>query len=150
MPPILNTPESDITATSELGVEFSGIVEINTPDLDPSSGLVELPDQVVDVANLINQGCSGKQQQSKFVVTGRGGLPPSLAEAIANEAIVVDWVTLNPDESLSTRAMENVPVRDRIVEATGWVIGANGKVILTAGEPTVSPHNSRLRTIECP
>jgi len=31
-----DTPESDITATSALGLEFSGTVEINTPDVDPS------------------------------------------------------------------------------------------------------------------
>lgn len=145
LPPILNTPESDITATSARGFEFSGVVEINTPDIDPSSGLIELPDQVVDVATLIDRRCSGGQQQSRFVVTGRGGLPPSLPEAIASDAIVVDWVTLNPDAPQSTTTGENFQVGDRIVEATGWIIGANGEVILTASEPT-----SWQRTTDCP
>lgn len=40
LPPILDTPQSDITATSARGFEFSGVVEINTPDVDPSSGLI--------------------------------------------------------------------------------------------------------------
>ncbi|HBE53382.1 MAG TPA: filamentous hemagglutinin [Cyanobacteria bacterium UBA11369] len=170
LPPILNTPESDITATSARGFEFSGVVEINTPDVDPSSGLIELPDQIVDVANLIDRRCSGGQQQSRFVVTGRGGLPPSLPEAIATDAIVVDWVTLGqesavgagftdnltaPTDILSKPAPkdeqgrggagENFQVSDRIVEATGWIIGANGEVILTASAPT-----SWQRTTECP
>ncbi|MCA1993073.1 MAG: S-layer family protein, partial [Coleofasciculus sp. S288] len=43
------TPESDITATSELGPEFSGTVEITTPDADPSRGLTPLPSDLVDV-----------------------------------------------------------------------------------------------------
>ncbi|MBE9041882.1 S-layer family protein, partial [Oscillatoriales cyanobacterium LEGE 11467] len=36
------TPESDITATSALGAEFSGAVQIQTPVVDPASGLVAL------------------------------------------------------------------------------------------------------------
>ncbi|NJK53001.1 MAG: S-layer family protein, partial [Leptolyngbyaceae cyanobacterium SU_3_3] len=42
------TAESDITASSALGAEFNGVVELNTPDVDPSQGLVELPSDVVD------------------------------------------------------------------------------------------------------
>ncbi len=35
------TSQSDITATSELGAEFSGVVELNTPGIDPSAGIIE-------------------------------------------------------------------------------------------------------------
>lgn len=42
------TPESDITASSNLGPQFSGTVEINTPDVDPSRGLVSLPAVPID------------------------------------------------------------------------------------------------------
>ena len=31
------TPESYITATSDLGPKFSGTVELNTPDVDPTT-----------------------------------------------------------------------------------------------------------------
>ncbi len=37
------TSLSDITPSSRLGREFSGTVEINNPDVDPTQGLVELP-----------------------------------------------------------------------------------------------------------
>ncbi|WP_039961417.1 filamentous hemagglutinin N-terminal domain-containing protein, partial [Kamptonema sp. PCC 6506] len=63
------TPESDITATSDLGAQFSGVVVINTPDINPSSGLVELPTDVLNAANLTVQGCGGDRGNS-FVVTG--------------------------------------------------------------------------------
>jgi filamentous hemagglutinin family protein len=151
LPPILDTPESDITATSQRGVEFSGVVEINTPDVDPSSGLVELPQAVVDVATLIDRRCSVASQQSRFVVTGRGGLPPSLPEAIATDAIVVDWVALGQG-SRSRGAGEQVSrgAGEQIVEATGWVKGANGEVILTATEPAVTLHHSWQRPTYCP
>ena len=36
------TPESDITATSNLGASFSGEVILNTPEVDPTSGITEL------------------------------------------------------------------------------------------------------------
>ncbi|HEY9659314.1 MAG TPA: S-layer family protein, partial [Allocoleopsis sp.] len=46
---------SDITASSELGVQ--GTININTPDVDPSRGLTELPEDVVDASNQIAQTC---------------------------------------------------------------------------------------------
>ena len=40
---LAETPEtSDITATSNLGPEFNGQVILNTPEVDPTSGLTEL------------------------------------------------------------------------------------------------------------
>ncbi|MBE9130106.1 S-layer family protein, partial [Coleofasciculus sp. LEGE 07081] len=50
------TPESDITATSALGPDFSGIVELNTPEVNPSQGLVELPQTPIDPTRLIATG----------------------------------------------------------------------------------------------
>ncbi len=49
------TEKSDITATSELGPQFNGEVNINTPDVDPSDGLIEFDDTIPDVSNLLNQ-----------------------------------------------------------------------------------------------
>ncbi|MDF0554482.1 S-layer family protein [Kamptonema sp. UHCC 0994] len=85
------TSESDITATSDLGAQFSGVVVINTPDINPSSGLVELPTDVLDAANLTVQGCGGDRGNS-FVVTGRGGLPASPFDALSSDAVVVNWI----------------------------------------------------------
>ena len=69
------TPLSDITATG-VSSEFSGTVDIITPGIDPARGLAELPTEVVDASDLIATGCRGVQGSS-FVVTGRGGLPPT-------------------------------------------------------------------------
>ena len=69
------TPLSDITATG-VSSEFRGTVDIITPGIDPARGLAELPTEVVDASDLIATGCRGVQGSS-FVVTGRGGLPPT-------------------------------------------------------------------------
>jgi len=124
---------SDITASSRFGV--SGTVTINTPDVDPSRGLVNLPTNIVDASGLIARSCRGggeriASQQSEFVVTGRGGLPPSPSEALGTQAV---WQDLRPP----TRQVATVTQLDEqfaspIVEARGWVINPDGQVILTA------------------
>lgn len=87
------TSESDITASSELGID--GVVEINTPDVDPDEQAVNLPEEVVDVSGLVAQSCPAgggavARGLSEFVVTGRGGLPPTPGEALKSDMVLVD------------------------------------------------------------
>ena len=53
----------------------------------------------------------------------------------------------NTSTTVSTNPINPTP--HRIVEATGWVIAANGDVILTSSAPTVTPHSSWQRTADC-
>lgn len=142
------TPRSDITAT---GAISSGTITLNTPDADPRNGLVELPTNLVDITRLIAPDCpiGTRYAANEFFITGRGGLPPNPREALANNAIDVDWVTPNPQEQRSRGAGEpSIPTE--IVEATGWARGANGEVILTANLPNATPRGSWYRSILCP
>ena len=153
------TPESDITASSEFGV--NGVIDIETPDIDPSHGLVVLPAQLVDTSALIASGCgvSKRQQQSKFIVTGRGGLPlrpgdanispyptgsvrsiPSSSPSIAPAISVSGSVT-------ATNATGSEPAP--IVEATGWVFNDKGEIVLTAQANTSTPHNPWMNPATC-
>ncbi|MEO1394633.1 MAG: S-layer family protein [Cyanobacteria bacterium J06634_5] len=68
------TSESDITATSALGPEFDGEVVLNTPNLDPDSGLVRLPEAASDPNDQIMAGCVG-DRGNRFVLAGQGGIP---------------------------------------------------------------------------
>ncbi len=147
------TPQSDITASSKLGID--GVVRINTPDIDPSRGLVALPTQLVDASGLIAQNCSsgGSQVASTFTVTGRGGLPDNPSETLSSNAV---WTDLRPNPNLAatssssaiaTRA--NHPTAAPLVEAQGWVINDKGEVVLTASAPTVTPHNPGLTPAQC-
>jgi large exoprotein involved in heme utilization and adhesion len=71
------TELSDITASSELGVQFNGVVQLNTPDIDPNRGLAALPTNVIDPSQLIANSCLGRsnRREGKFIITGNGGLP---------------------------------------------------------------------------
>ncbi|MEH2352610.1 S-layer family protein [Nostoc sp.] len=130
------TEKSDITASSELGV--SGEVTINSPDTDPSRGLIQLPSNLVDASQQIAQGCTprGRQNASRFIATGRGGLPQSPNEPLRGRAVITGWVDLpvqvthRVTDNSSTASMTKSD--DRIVEAQGWIVDANGNVMLVA------------------
>jgi len=158
------TPLSDITASSEFGV--NGVVQINTPDLDPSKGLAALSGELVDVSGLVGSGCeAAREQSSQFVVTGRGGVPPNPNETLRHARVLVDLGT--PSVSQESALTTNSPyptVRSTtdiqhpssssnraapLVEATGWVMDSKGEVILTDKAPTVTSHSSWLRTSSC-
>ncbi len=139
------TPLSDITASSEFGV--NGVVEINRPDVDPSQGLINLPTEVVDPTTLVDNRCQivSRSTKSEFIITGRGGLPPNPNETLGEEGLLEDLGT-SPVVRVGEQERRRSPALaspssppDRIVEAQGWIIGSNGKVILTAQSPTATP-----------
>lgn len=71
------TPLSDITATSNLGPEFNGIVQINTPDSEVQPDAGSLPERTIDIDQVIAQSCIRPMGRGQFLITGRGGLPPA-------------------------------------------------------------------------
>jgi large exoprotein involved in heme utilization and adhesion len=150
------TPLSDITASSKFGVD--GVVELNTPDVDPSQGLATLPVELVDVSGLIAQGCPAGggtvgQGQSEFIITGRGGLPPSPSETLRSDAVRVNSAAPTvPAANRSVRAIASQPPRPTtvpLVEAQGWATNAKGEVVLTAAAPTLTTHSPWLSPTGC-
>ncbi|MBD0344148.1 MAG: S-layer family protein, partial [Coleofasciculus sp. Co-bin14] len=146
------SPESDITATGG-SPELSGTVEINTQNVDPNAGLFALPVQPADTE--LAQGCQagGGQEQSRFVVIGRGGLPPNPKEALSSDDVFVNWIPLTPggenpsSPAVSTKATNTTPAP--LVEAQGWVMNNKGQVVLTASAPTVTPHSPWQTSNSC-
>lgn len=146
-----DTPLSDITASSQFGAP--GVVVINTPDVDPSRGLVGLPADLVDASNLVAQGCAATntaKTQGEFIVTGRGGLPPSPTDTLNRDAILTDWAgeAIAPLPT-TTHAPSPPPASDAIVEAQGWMHDSRGNILLTAQVGTV-PHANWAAPVPCP
>jgi large exoprotein involved in heme utilization and adhesion len=136
------TPQNDITVSSDFGLD--GVFEQNTPGVDPSRGLGDLPTDVVDGTRLIDNRCTpaGATQRSSFVVIGRGGLPPSPTDPLIGEAVNADWVTLDSEENINgvnPKANPSSTTPKQLVEAQGWVYGSDGRVILVAAAPTATP-----------
>ncbi|MEH2148670.1 filamentous hemagglutinin N-terminal domain-containing protein [Nostoc sp.] len=166
-----NLRTSDITAFSQQNPTLNGTVQINSPDADPSKGLVELPVNLVDASQQIAAGCDsgGKIARSSFITTGRGGLVADPTQPlIAEDAVLADWIALSPEsQKRASRIQKKAVVQaqrnteeksqkanfvnepTQIVEAQGWVTDANGNVVLVAQVPTASPHNSSLTATSC-
>lgn len=136
--------------------DLSGNLEINNPEVDPSSGLVEIPINLVDASNQIDTSCKAGsiQRRSSLILTGRGGLPPNPGDPLSTDAVFVDLITLNPssDNSSTPSVTSRLPTTatpERIVEATEWVLNAQGEVVLTASASTVTPHSSWFNPASC-
>jgi filamentous hemagglutinin family protein len=158
------TPLSDITASSELGPQFNGTVQLNTPDIDPNRGLAALPTNVIDPSELIANSCIGRsnRRQGKFIITGNGGLPlmpddppvapyPTYQIPTLQSASVSGSREPEGSRSSSSNSLNSTPPTSKpVVEATGWKYGSRGEVILTALAPTVAPDSSWSKLPTCP
>ncbi|KAB8318798.1 S-layer family protein [Tolypothrix campylonemoides VB511288] len=141
-------PTNDITAISQENPNLSGQVSINTPDLDPSKGLVALPTLVVDTSKVIETGnCAAlnSPQGNTFTITGRGGLPPSPYEPLSSDVVWSDTRLTNirsGDRSTSSSSPKK-PVKTSekivIVPATGWVFNGKGQVTLISHASGATP-----------
>ncbi len=151
---IFLSPNSTITAFGA-NPQLNGIVKTNTPGIDPTRGLVQLPTNLVDASSQIDTSCNpgSKQRASSFTITGRGGLPPNpRAEPLTSDAVQVDWVTLKPstrNHNSLTVTKKPTPTPEPIVQATGWTRNAKGEVVLTVDASTVTPHSPGFNPASC-
>ena len=124
---------NDISASSQVGLP--GAIALETLDLDPSQGLVELPLNLEDRANQVTPGCGlgADEDGSEFVVTGRGGLPPNSSDPLAANGVEVPWVTDDGDR-LATAPPASPPSQPTtvLVEAQGVALDADGNPYLSA------------------
>jgi len=130
------SPFSDITASSQFGVE--GIVQINAPNIDPTKGLTFTP--LPPGFPLIAQSCRAtsttQSPTSRFINSGRGGLPPNPNGSLDSGGLWRDprWPTqpVNPN-------INNIQSQDPYPEAQGWVRTSKRTVKLVT---TVFPTNN--------
>ncbi|HEY9850739.1 MAG TPA: filamentous hemagglutinin N-terminal domain-containing protein [Leptolyngbyaceae cyanobacterium] len=139
---------NDISASSRLGID--GTVDINTPDIDPSQGLIELLSNLTDPANQIVAGCPA-EGGNRFVVTGRGGLPEDPRQALRGQVVMQDLRNRTESNIGRIRDRENFAIanpKQPIIEAQGWILNPQGKVELV---DNISQSNGMIenRAIDC-
>jgi filamentous hemagglutinin family protein len=133
------TDFSDINASSEAGLD--GEIIINTPDVDPSQGLVALPANLLDASRQIAQVCGqegaiAETPSDEFVLTGRGGLPQSPTAALLGEALASDLGTPPSSTAISSTLPDLSNVAAAPIEAQGWIRSPEGQITLVAHVPT--------------
>ena len=132
------TPKSDITATG-VSPEFSGNVQINQLTTDPSQGLIDITTSVIDAENQLSQGCKSSSisnnQNGKFTIIGRGGLPSNPDDLLTAIDPVVDLgelvsIPAKQPSINSDKISEIIP--NPIMEAQGWIKDDQGHIYLVA------------------
>jgi filamentous hemagglutinin family protein len=153
-------PTSDITAFSQQNPLLSGTVQINTPEVDSSKGLVEVSVNLDDASRQIFNACNPgeKFRRASFVYTGRGGIIFDPTDLSTNTAVLADWIDLQGNSNLAensnlvvnsdrtpnptaTQNNNNVNIPEQIIEAQGWVVDAQGRLKLVAHAPTLMPQS---------
>ncbi|MGC9504097.1 filamentous hemagglutinin N-terminal domain-containing protein [Baaleninema sp.] len=97
------TSDSDITATSDLGIGFSGVVSLQQPDVNSTNQFLRLPEEPVDISGWILDPCSPLDAGSSFIVSGRGGLPENPLEVAIPPSL---WRDLRPIPNAETSPAE--------------------------------------------
>ncbi|MBC6417958.1 MAG: S-layer family protein [Prochloron sp. SP5CPC1] len=147
---IFTSGDSSITASSQLGVD--GIVNINNPSVDPSSGLFQLQEQLLDPEDQVFASCAAALGSS-FTNIGQGGLAESPLGYIRSQSQVLvdlrDFTEL-PEESLPQGEFPSVselvkPLPTPIIRATGWIIHEDGTIELVAS----IPNRTNVPTVTC-
>ncbi len=146
---VFQSPDSTINAAGKLTIE--GDVNVSPPQVPPV--------EVVDATRLIDRRCTPeKLKGNEFIITGKGGIPRAPSDALASDALAVNWISLPADTPAGGRAglsgaqergsSEKIPKSPNpgssLIEAQGWVIGSTGEVILTASPNTGIPHAPAL------
>ena len=155
---------NDIDASSEFGLD--GNTLLKTPDIEPTSGLFQLPSVPIDADTLIAQNLCNLQDGriaggSSFTILGRGGLPPSADDPITNKTRIVDWATppiptdletIENTENTEPEVRENIEEQSTspvIQQAQGWVKTKDGKIVLTASAPIIVPQTGEIGYPSC-
>ena len=132
---------NDIDASSEFG--FDGSISINTPDVDVTQGLTELPKNVVAPETISTQACSNGRRvggASSFEIVGKGGVPPEPTAPIDSHNIYIGGKPVNNQTNAENRKQQQEETDKEVktfrladvVPARGMIIKENGDVILTA------------------
>ncbi|MFP4415207.1 MAG: hypothetical protein ACLFVV_27705, partial [Coleofasciculus sp.] len=143
------TPLSDITASSEFGEQ--GVVELDTLEIDPDTGLLQLPPPASppDFVNFCQGGSD--QTPSHFIISGRGGVPPTISQVTGTDNVWEDLRPLLPNSDNRPAKIEPVTQTRStpIIEAQGWIKLPDGTIVLTAQAPNVTPHPGWQNPIHC-
>ena len=123
------TPASDITASSEVGLD--GEVEIELIDPLLSATTPELAEQTEPDDQVAARCGALSNEANSFVVSGRGGLPTDPRQRVRGETVLQDLrSSTSATAPVSSASSEHS--HSGIVEAQGWKVDTQGRIQLVA------------------
>ncbi len=123
---IIQSQNSIINAAGNLTIDTT--LSFAPPDV--------LEVEVVNPEALIAQNPCQQGNESEFIITGRGGLPPNPTQGTRNRNVSVNLaepVLETPSQRTENRTDA---VRERPIPARGWIRNEKGEVILVSYDPT--------------
>lgn len=144
---------NDIDASSEFG--SAGKVELAFPLFTIIDRLFNLPSDFINVNYLFNNSFCKISGNSKFIATGRGGIPLAPDQDLLAEQTWSDWRIVDQVDPLEQgEEVENVKKIEEVknknlVMIQGWVTDAQGNVVLTDQPLAVAPRKPELNTPSC-
>ena len=142
---------NDLDASSKFGL--SGTVTLFVPESNSQRSVLDSPAEVFDIDSLFKNNFCQLSQNSKYIITGKGGIPLVSSGTQSDSSVWTDWRTIEsvPDKTRSSLSdkRENRQQQDysmmekthpQISPIQGWVVDRQGKVILTANPLVVTPH----------
>ena len=154
------TSSSDINASSSLGLP--GSVTVNLPITNPTQGLTQLPDNVINTASLNAQTCPSNVEEqaklSKFILTGRQqSTTTQLNQSLQESSLVSSWINSEIQSSSSTKSTESTDVgnirtndlSESLIEAHNWIILPSGGIGLIAHQPNTLEKFDTLKGQKC-
>ena len=147
---IFGYKDNQISASSETGV--NGVVDTKTPEVDPSQGLIDLPENLLTAAIVTNSCRQGQNSQNSLIVKGRGGLALTSDQLPSSSEVEVSLIAPTSVKSSSainsTSANMEKTAFKTIIPAQGWEINSQGDVVLV-GHSTGNPAERVNTAITC-
>jgi filamentous hemagglutinin family protein len=123
----LSITTNDINASSKFNLD--GTTKINTSDVNPIQGAIELPSNVVEPTQTAAQTCSANREgkaNNGLAIAGRGGVSPTPDNPLNSENIS----NQNPAQATIPEPLETS--QGKIQPAMGIKVTESGKIVLTA------------------
>lgn len=122
---LFQSPGTLIDASAELGID--GVITIDTPDIDPSQQITELPEGIIDTDNLVATSClvPSSRNRGRFVVTGSGGLA-NTPDGVSSS----NFATFSVPKNNQQQASNSQKVSPKIIESQGIFTLEDGSLVL--------------------
>ncbi|MEL6440240.1 MAG: filamentous hemagglutinin N-terminal domain-containing protein [Cyanobacteria bacterium J06621_8] len=126
----LNDLTNDINASSEFSLD--GSITINSPDINPLQGTVELPSNIVIPEQTSVQACQANREiaaKNRLIISGRGGVPAAPDLPLDSQNVYVEGVN---ETSLLPVIPEAIETAGGQIQPARGIEQTESGIILTA------------------
>jgi len=145
----MQTEESDITAFSEQGPEFSGEIEIELPDVDPILGIFEVGRPIFELGKIIDPCIIAARTRVEDRGTGGMAYSPDGYNPGGSSISMEIQPFPEPDPNAERRVYGPPDFNEPPMEARGWTVNVGGEIELILRPQELEPFSFWYSTVTC-